>query len=64
MKLLDPRHPFFRPAWRRYLVTGAPFAWAFVEYSNGHVLWAYLFAGIGGYLGWNLILRWPPRDDD
>ncbi|MEM9393002.1 MAG: hypothetical protein AAGA38_04035 [Pseudomonadota bacterium] len=62
--MLDPQHPFFRPAWRRYLITAAPFAWAFVEYGNGNPLWAYLFAGIGGYLGWQLILSWKPDGED
>lgn len=64
MRMLDPQHPFFRPAWRRYLITAAPFAWAFVEYGNGNPLWAYLFAGIGGYLGWQLILSWKPDGED
>ena len=64
MRLIDPSHPFFRPAWRRYLTTIAPFAWAFFEYANGNALWAYLFAAIGGYLGWNLIVKWSPDDKD
>jgi hypothetical protein len=62
MRLLDPSHPFYRPAWRRYLIVGATFAWAFVEYSNDNAVWAYLFAAIGGYLAWHLILTW--RDSD
>lgn len=59
MRLLDPSHPFFRPAWRRYGLTGVTFAWAFIEYGTGNTLWAYLFAAIGGYLAWNLVIRWP-----
>ena len=65
MRLIDPDHPFFRAAWRRYLVVAAPFGWAMVEAGAGNTLWAYLFAGIGGFLAWTLILgRRAPRDDD
>ena len=64
MQLLDPKHPFFRVAWRRYLTVAAPFVWAFVEYANGNALWAYLFAAIGGFLGWHLIVRWSPEGKD
>lgn len=63
MALFDPSHPFFRPAWRRYAVTAAPFAWACVEYANDNTIWAYLFAGIGGYVGWVLILTYRTPED-
>jgi len=56
MRLIDPNHPFFKPAWRRYLVVAAPFAWAGVEQVNGNTIWALLFAAIGGVLAWELIL--------
>lgn len=59
MRLVDPSHPFFQPAWRRWLLVALPFAWAFVEMYHGSTIWAYLSAGIGGYLAWNLILSWP-----
>lgn len=58
MRLIDPSHPFFKPVWRRYLIVAAPFAWAGVEWSQGNAIWAYLFAAIGGYLAWNLLLIW------
>ncbi|MEM0947115.1 MAG: hypothetical protein AAGK37_06895 [Pseudomonadota bacterium] len=63
MRLFDPAHPFFRPAWRRYLTVVFPFLWAFVEFSLGNVVWAYLFAAIGGYCAWFLILTWKDPDD-
>ena len=59
MKLLDPSHPFFRPAWRRYAMVAACFAWATFEMSQGNSIWAYLFAGIGGFLAYNLIFAFP-----
>ena len=61
MRLLDPSHPFFRPAWRRYFLVAACFAWAAVEQSAANTVWALLFAAIGGYLAWHLILNW--RED-
>jgi hypothetical protein len=64
MRLIDPSHPFFRPAWRRYLVVAAPFAWAGVEWSAGNTVWAYLFAAIGGYLAWNLLIAHRPEGED
>ena len=60
MRLIDTSHPFFRPAWRRYLLVAAPFAWATVEWSSGNEIWGYVFAGIGGFLAWNLIVAWTP----
>lgn len=59
MRLIDPTHPFFQPAWRRWVLVAIPFAWAFVEIYHGSEIWAYLSAGIGGYLAWNLIWAWP-----
>lgn len=64
MRLIDPSHPFYRPAWRRYVLTLAPFAWAPVEWSGGNTFWAYLFAAIGGFLAWHLIITWQPPEDD
>lgn len=61
MRLLDTSHPFFRPAWRRYLIVAAPFLWAGVEASYGSMVWAYLSAAIGGYLAWHLVIQW--KDD-
>ncbi len=64
MRLIDPTHPFYRPAWRRYALVAVCFAWAFVEFGRGSSLWAYLFAAIGGYLAWHLIIRWPGNGKD
>lgn len=64
MRLIDPSHPFFRPAWRRYLIVGAPFVWAAVELAYGSEVWAYLCAAIGGYLAWHLLWSWTDGDPD
>lgn len=63
MQLIDPKHPFFQPAWRRWLLVAVPFAWAFVEMYHGSMIWAYLSAGIGGFLAYNLIFTWPRQND-
>lgn len=63
MRLIDPSHPALRPAWRRWLLVAAPFLWAAVEHGAGNTAFAYLFAAIGGYLGWHLIVAWRPDDE-
>lgn len=55
--LIDPNAPFFRPLWVRVLCTAAPLLWAAVEFSNGSVFWAVLFAAAGGYLFYELFLN-------
>ena len=66
MRLLDTSHPFFRPAWRRYLIVALCFGWATFEMRNGNDIWAYLFAGIGGFLAYQLIFAFPkdPPSDE
>ena len=58
MRLIDPAHPFFRPAWRRYLVVAALLIWAGVEWSLGQTIWGFIFAAAGLYLAWHLIWTW------
>lgn len=64
MRLIDPAHPFFSAAWRRYLVVAVPFVWAGVELSFGNPVWGYLSAAIGGYLAWHLVVNWRDVDKD
>ena len=40
MRLIDPKHPFLQPAWRRYLIVAACFGWAVVEFTMGNEPWA------------------------
>jgi hypothetical protein len=58
MRLVDVEHPFYRPAWRRYALAGACFAWAGLEYWWDNPGWAVFFAAIGLYLAWVLIFTW------
>ncbi|MBQ2262498.1 MAG: hypothetical protein II336_14150 [Loktanella sp.] len=64
MRLIDPSHPFFRPAWRRYLVVAAPLIWAGVEWSLGNILWGSIFAAISAYLAWHLVVNWRQDGND
>ena len=57
MKFLDPDDPFFRPMWRRRVTVAVPLLWACVEYLSGNPAWALLFAGLGVYASWHLILK-------
>lgn len=59
MRLIDPAHPFLRPRWRRIALVAVAFAWAAMEVALGNTLWALLFAAIGGWLAWALILTFP-----
>ena len=58
-KFLDPNHPFFRPARRRWLTALFPLAWAIVEIATGNTLWALLFGAVGIYAFWVLIVKGP-----
>ncbi|WP_409455658.1 hypothetical protein [Paracoccus sp. (in: a-proteobacteria)] len=48
--MIDPENPFFNRLWVRLLCVVLPLIWAVVEYSNGAVGWAALFAAAGLYL--------------
>lgn len=49
MKLLDPAHPFFAPAWRRVAIVAVCLGWALVELVTGAVFWAILFGAAGAW---------------
>ncbi|WGW05534.1 hypothetical protein [Tropicibacter oceani] len=64
MTLLDPRHPFFRPLWRRVLIVALCFAWALFELVTGAPVWALLFAALGGYCAYLLLITFDPQPPD
>ena len=59
----DRDHPFFRPLYRRILVTLFCAAWAAWEIYNGEQLWAYITMGITAYSAWVFLLTYD-RDRD
>jgi hypothetical protein len=61
-KLLDANDPFFVPVWRRWATAIAPMLWALFELlAFGSPGWAILFAAVGGYAFWILIVKGPDQ---
>jgi hypothetical protein len=60
LKLLNLRHPFFRPVWRRAVTTGLCFGWALVELGGNNVFWAMLFGGIGAICLYEFFIDYDP----
>ncbi len=50
--LLELRHPFFLPMWRRVLLVALLAGWVGLEIAMGNVIWALLAGGIGVYAGY------------
>ncbi|MFN7222407.1 MAG: hypothetical protein ACK4MS_00125 [Paracoccaceae bacterium] len=62
MKILDPNHPFFAKPLVRWLTALFPVGWAVVEFVNDSPGWGVLFAAIGAFAFWVLIVRGPDQD--
>ncbi len=61
--MFDLNHPFFRPLWRRVLVTAFCLGWAAFEAAMGNPVWAVITAAIGIYCGYGFFVTFDPRDD-
>jgi hypothetical protein len=48
----DRDHPFFRPLYRRVLVTLFCAAWTAFELYSGEQLWSYIWMGLTAYSAW------------
>lgn len=55
MTIIDPTHPFYAVAWRRYAIVASCLIWAGVELYLGSPFWAMLFGAAGSYAFWVLI---------
>jgi hypothetical protein len=61
--VFDLDHPWFRPLWRRLLVTGIALGWGVLELASGSPGFAVLFLALGAYAGWRLFVTFNPRGD-
>jgi hypothetical protein len=61
-RLFEVRHPFFRPFWRRLLVSGLCMGWTMFELSNGETLWAMVFGACAVHLFLQFFVFFDPVD--
>ena len=61
---LDVRTSFFRPLWKRVLVTGVCLTWAAFELATGSIFWAILFGAAGASIAWQFFVTFDDRPDD
>jgi hypothetical protein len=64
-KTYEQASPFYKPLWRRIVITAVVAIWLAVEvyYNNG--LWIAIACAMLGYAIWTFFLSWPktPPDD-
>lgn len=58
LSVLNIRHPFFNPLWRRVAMTASCVLWAGVEAYNGSWAWAALMMGIAAMAVYQFFLAW------
>jgi hypothetical protein len=56
--LLDNRHPFFRPLWRRVLTVLVCLVWSVIEFATGAPFWGTIAIGLAGYGVWALFITY------
>lgn len=64
MQILDPKHPFFKPLWRRVLTVVLPTAWGAVELANNALGWALIFFAAAAYAAYELLIMYDRRVED
>ncbi|MGY6549150.1 MAG: hypothetical protein ACXIU7_09100 [Roseinatronobacter sp.] len=60
MRYLEVRHPFFRPLWRRLLVTGICALWSGVEFLIGSPFFGVLTGALALFCLYALFWRFDP----
>ena len=63
-RLLDLQHPFFRPLWRRVVITAICLLWGLFEFAQGAPVWGVLFLGLGAICAWEFFVAFDPRTPD
>lgn len=61
-KLLELRHPFFAPLWRRVLTTALCTGWAVIEFTSGGPFFGVLFTALALWTGYHFFLSFNPDD--
>lgn len=65
--MLQLRHPFFNPLWRRVAVVAVTAGWGLVElFWGGAVFWSVVFLGLAAVCAWVFLYNWQdvPEDED
>ncbi|MFC5587145.1 DUF3329 domain-containing protein [Nitratireductor kimnyeongensis] len=60
--MIDARHPFFRPLWRRVAVVAVCLGWGVFEFVSGAPFWGILYTAVGVYAAWSLLYTFKPGD--
>jgi hypothetical protein len=65
MKLIETAHPFYRKAWRRWLIVGICMAWTAFEIGMNDPMWIMIAGALTAYAFWVLVWTFPkaPGDD-
>lgn len=58
--ILDPKHPFYAPFWRRIAIVGVCLGWGLFELTLSNPIWGALFIGLGLWVAW-MFWRTPPE---
>lgn len=61
-RLIEVRHPFFRPLWRRIVLSVLLVGWTIFEISGGNTLWALLFGAIGVFCIYEFFFIYDPAN--
>jgi len=59
----DLQVPFFIPLWRRIAVVAVSLGWSVVEFTAEAHFWGFVFAGLGVFAAWQLLLSGWPNDE-
>ncbi len=62
--LFDLQHPWFKPLWRRVLVTAVCVFWTVLELYTGDPFWAMLFGALAAYSIWSFFFAFNPREPE
>ena len=60
--MFDLDDPWFRPLWRRVLVTAVALGWGAFEFASGSPGWGMLFLATGGYAAYRLFVTFDPKE--